>query len=124
MLNYFFSVLLELIVVLGFILVVCFILSKTIFKNHDGASIGSGSWTPYESEIVYQWLRDNTEDVDGHRYKSTKEISEACNLTSQQVFRGCFYCSFIFRLDDDSKEMWTIYPDENIAPTKYSRNKL
>jgi hypothetical protein len=97
------------------------ILTNWLIRKFDpGISVSPyGFFTPIESVTIYKWLKNNTEDVPGRRYKSTRKISEVCNLTDQQVYRGCFYSAFIFKLDDDDEEMWTIYPDENVAFSKY-----
>jgi hypothetical protein len=50
-----------------------------------------------DSIIIWKWLKENTSDTNGRRYKSIKEISEACSLTFERVRRGCFYHPKIFQ---------------------------
>lgn len=74
-----------------------------------------------DSVIIWKWLKDNTSDSNGQRYKSIKEIAEACSRNCEQVRRGCFSNPQIYQLKDTREEMWTIYPDESARETPYFR---
>jgi hypothetical protein len=107
---------LELFLEIGIYALFAYVIIKFTIKSVEGDPKGYYGFlanlfqTP-DSIIIWKWLKENTSDTNCRRYKSIKEIAEACSLTYGQVRRGCFYHPKIFRLNDKSMEMWTIYPD-------------
>ena len=58
---------------------------------------------------VYNWLRQNTEDEDGKRFRSTRTIASWTNLTVDRVRYICSIHKKI-HLSTGSKEgMWSLY---------------
>jgi len=66
------------------------------------------------SGYIYNWLKKNTKDKKGERYRDIDEIAKELNITREQVRRGCFYSGgLIHTVENTNKERWTIYPEEN-----------
>jgi|GEM_PF-5055371 len=61
-----------------------------------------------DKKRVYNWLRENTKDIDGERFKSTNSVSNGVNLIPARVVRAC-YSSNKIRRSTSQRESWTIY---------------
>jgi len=65
---------------------------------------------------IYKWMKENTEDVKGKQFRSTRTIASWNNLTEDRVRLLCSIDSRIHLNTGDKEDMWSIYTD------KYSPN--
>jgi len=58
---------------------------------------------------VYNWLRDNTKDEEGDRYRSTRAIASWNNLTEDRVQYICSLHRKIYLSTGEKEDMWSLY---------------
>ncbi len=58
---------------------------------------------------VFNWLKDNTTDVPGNQFRSTRAIASWNNLTQERVRHLGSIDERIFLSTDNEKDMWGIY---------------
>ena len=61
-----------------------------------------------DKKRVYQWLRDNTKDEDGNRYRSTRAIASWNNLTKDRVQYICSIHEKIYYSMGNREDMWSL----------------
>jgi hypothetical protein len=62
-----------------------------------------------EARSVYTWLKMNTVDERGRRYRSTRAIASWCNLTEDRVRQLCSHHKGIYLSTGKAEDMWSIY---------------
>jgi hypothetical protein len=62
-----------------------------------------------EKRRVYSWLRKNTKDENGGRFRSTRAIASWNNLTEDRVRYICSLHKSIFLSTGDRNDEWSIY---------------
>src|SRR5882762_6006612 len=58
---------------------------------------------------VYTWLRGNTKDEEGERYRSTRAIASWNNLTEDRVRYICSLHKKIYLSTGEKEDMWGLY---------------
>jgi hypothetical protein len=58
---------------------------------------------------IYNWLRDNTKDEAGRRFRSTKAIASWNNFTEDRVRYLCSIDKRIYLSTGPKEDMWGIY---------------
>ena len=58
---------------------------------------------------VYKWLRDNTSDEDGNRYRSTRAISSWNNFAEDRVRYICSLHEKIYLSTGEKEDLWGVY---------------
>jgi len=110
MLPFDFSVIVALIFIFFFtIIIVNFLLAIGAWAAKEYPRV-LGLYLPEHSGKIYQWLSAHTADFDDLRYRSTKDISAACNMNRQQVRQGCSSHPYIYHQQDGTLDQWTTYP--------------
>jgi hypothetical protein len=62
-----------------------------------------------ETRRVYSWLRKNTTDKDGNRFKSTRTIASWNNLTEDRVRYICSLHKEIYLSTGEAEDKWGVY---------------
>ena len=62
-----------------------------------------------EKRRVYRWLRRNTADEDGERFRSTRAIASYNNLTQDRVRYICSIHKKIHLSTGDREDLWGLY---------------
>lgn len=62
-----------------------------------------------EKRRVYSWLRKNTKDKDGDRYRSTRAIASWNNLTEDRIRYICSLHCEIYPSTGEKEDMWGVY---------------
>lgn len=62
---------------------------------------------------VYRWLRANTSDEDGNRYRSTRAIASWNNLTEDRVRYICSLHGRIYLSTGLQEDRWSLYERGN-----------
>lgn len=57
---------------------------------------------------VYNWLRDNTKNEEGERYRSTRAIASWNNLTEDRVRYICSLHKKIYLSTGEKEDMWSL----------------
>jgi len=58
---------------------------------------------------VYNWLKENTTDEDGKRYRTTRAIASWNNLTEDRVWYICSIHKKIFLSSGAAEDTWSLY---------------
>jgi hypothetical protein len=58
---------------------------------------------------VYNWLRDNTKDEEGKRYRSARAIASWNNLTEDRVRYICSTHEKIYLSTGEKEDLWSLY---------------
>jgi len=58
---------------------------------------------------IYSWLKNNTADKKGERYRSTRAISSWNNLTKDRVRYICSVHEKIYLSTGKKEDLWSIY---------------
>jgi hypothetical protein len=58
---------------------------------------------------VYRWLRANTSEEDGKRYRSTRAIASWNNLTEDRVRYVCSLHDQIYLSTGPQEDLWSLY---------------
>ena len=58
---------------------------------------------------VIGWLRENTADVDGPRFRSTRTIASWTNLTEDRVRYICSVDKRIYLSTGDQEDLWSLH---------------
>lgn len=58
---------------------------------------------------VYRWLRDNTSDQDGKRYRSTRAVASWNNITEDRVRYICSLHDQIYLSTGPEEDRWSLY---------------
>lgn len=66
--------------------------------------------TLFQNRKVFNWLEQNSENIDGKRFRSTNAIANGINLTPDRVQYLCFSHKKI-RRNKGERETWTIFRD-------------
>lgn len=66
-----------------------------------------------EKRRVYKWLKANTKDEDGHRYRSTRAIASWNNLTEDRARYICSIHEKIYLSTGDKEDRWSLYERGN-----------
>lgn len=61
-----------------------------------------------DKKHVFQWLVNNTKDVSGQRYRSTRAIASWNNITEDRVRYICSIHEKIFLSTGDKEDLWGI----------------
>ncbi len=61
-----------------------------------------------DSEEIYEWLKKNTSDERGNRFRSTRAIASSCNCTEERVRHLCSIHKDIRLSTGEKKDMWAI----------------
>lgn len=61
------------------------------------------------SKSIYEWLKSNTSDERGKRYRSTRAIASWNNLTLERVRYLCSHHKEIYLSTGTKEDMWSIY---------------
>ena len=110
MISFDFSVIVATIFIVFFAIIILSFLIAIVAWTAKAYPRVLGIYLPKHSCKIYQWLSAHTADIDDLRYRSTKDISAACNMNRQQVRRGCSSHPYIYHQQDGSLELWTTYP--------------
>lgn len=62
-----------------------------------------------DSRIVHKWLKENTVDERGKRYRSTRAIASWCNFTEERVRQLCSNHKGVYLSTGQAEDMWSIY---------------
>ena len=62
-----------------------------------------------EKRRVYSWLRKNTKDKDGERYRNARTIASWNNLTEDRVRYICSLHYEIYLSTGEKEDMWGVY---------------
>ena len=62
-----------------------------------------------ESQRILSWLKKNTSDKRGERYRSTRAIASWNNLTEDRVRYLCSIHKDIYLSTGEKEDMWSIY---------------
>ncbi len=62
-----------------------------------------------EKKRVYKWLQENSEDIPGQRYRSTRVIASHNNLTLDRTRYICSIHKGIYLSTGQTEEMWGLY---------------
>jgi hypothetical protein len=62
-----------------------------------------------EKRRVYSWLRNNTMDRDGRRFRSTRAIASSNNLTQDRVRYICSLHKEIYASTGEADDLWGVY---------------
>lgn len=62
-----------------------------------------------ESNRIYNWLKNNSSEVSGVTFRSTRTIASHCNLTEDRVMILCSKHKKIFLSTGTKEDMWSIY---------------
>ena len=66
----------------------------------------------YQISRVEKWLRANTSEEPGNRYRSTRAIASHNNLTQDRVRFICSHSEMIFLSTGTQDDMWSLYKEE------------
>jgi len=67
-------------------------------------------WTEHRhKKRVYEWLRNNTSDSDGNRYRSTRAIASWNNLVEDRVRYVCSIHKKIYLSTGKEEDRWSLY---------------
>ena len=62
-----------------------------------------------DKKNVYSWLRGNTKDADGERYRSTRTIASYNNLTEDRIRYICSIHKDIYLSTGEKTDHWGVY---------------
>ncbi len=62
-----------------------------------------------EKRRVYNWLKDNTSNEEGKRYRSTRAIASWNNLTEDRVRYICSIHEKIYLSTGEREDLWSLY---------------
>lgn len=65
---------------------------------------------------IERWLRENTEDKTGDRFRSTRAIASWNNLTEDRIRYICSHSERIYLSTGDKEDMWGILSRESDFP--------
>lgn len=68
-------------------------------------------WT--ERRRIRSWLRSNTTDETGKRYRSTRAIASWTNLTEDRVRYLCSFDPQVYLSTGPQEDMWSLYQRED-----------
>ena len=58
---------------------------------------------------VYGWLRENTSDSDGDRFRSTRTLASWNDLTEDRIRHICSVHKKIYLSTGEQEDMWSLY---------------
>ena len=62
-----------------------------------------------DKRSVYNWLKNNTKNDEGKRYRSTRAIASWTNLTEDRVRYICSIHRKIYLSTGEKEDMWSLY---------------
>ncbi|ENP8311363.1 hypothetical protein [Vibrio alginolyticus] len=62
-----------------------------------------------DSKRIFKWLTENTENVDGKKFRSTRAIASYNNLTEDRVRFLCSHHPKIFLSTGEKEDRWSIH---------------
>jgi len=68
-----------------------------------------------ESKRIYTWLNENTENIKGNQFRSTRAISSWTNLTEDKVRYLCSVDNRIFLSTGENEDIWSVYVHDRKA---------
>lgn len=69
-----------------------------------------------DQKQIYGWMQNNTTDVKGGRFRSTRAISSWNNLTEDRVRYICSVHPKIFLSTGGKEDMWGLHARDNTVP--------
>ncbi|MCB0430846.1 MAG: hypothetical protein H6585_12035 [Flavobacteriales bacterium] len=57
---------------------------------------------------IYEWLKKNSSDKAGHKFRSTRAISSGCNLTQDRVRYICSIHKKIYLSTGINEDLWSV----------------
>ncbi len=62
-----------------------------------------------ESKKIYKWMKQNTKDQDGQRFRSTRAIASWNDFTEDRVRHLCSFNKNIYLSTGPNLDLWGIY---------------
>jgi hypothetical protein len=62
-----------------------------------------------DSKRVFKWLHENTENVDGKKFRSTRAIASYNNLTEDRVRFLCSHHPKIYLSTGEKEDRWSVH---------------
>jgi len=108
------------------------IVDGIVIGGAGGAIAGSTVWLvqythdkitqKIEGNKIYRWLKENTANEAGERFRSSRAIASWNNLTQDRARYVCSIDKRIFLSTGDKEDMWGIY--EHVPRSVYEKRGI